>query len=308
MPAACRAGFASRRRPGQSSLAVAGFGARPASSLSSGTGTPRRPSPPMRLPPQYLRRSTRRRNPAASDGVWVSGLPVTLARTWGRCDRDFERCELIPGAASSTYRLSGGDVGWRFFVRVTATTLPGTTVEFSGTTPPVAAAPPFNVVVPMVSGPARPGSILVTTAGEWSGTGPLSLTYQWQACDAVRSSARIFPGEAAPVIRVTAAHLGNGCESSSLRPIRAAWPVPHRMPHRDSRGPNPALCRPQCQVEDDGGGPASDPSRGCVTGRIRRAYSASVARNRVIAQAPRAGARLRSCAKVSLVLSRGKKR
>ncbi len=244
---------------------------------------------------------------SASDGVWVSGLPVTLARTWGRCDRDFERCELIPGAASSTYRLSSGDVGWRFFVRVTATSAAGTTVEFSGTTPPVAAAPPINVTVPMVSGPARPGSILVTTAGEWSGTGPLSLTYQWQACDAVEVVCSDLPGEAAPVIRVTAAHLGKrlrvvvtatnpgglaGATSDATSRVRTA----RRCVVPNVKSKTMAAARRAIR------------RRGCATGRVRRVYSASVARGRVVAQAPRAGARLRAGAKVSLVLSRGKKR
>jgi hypothetical protein len=244
---------------------------------------------------------------SAADGVWVSSLPLTLARAWGRCDRDFERCELIPGAGSSTYGLSSSDVGWRFFVRVTATSAAGTTVEFSGITPPVAAAPPVNVTVPIVRGSARPGSILVATAGEWSGTGPLSLTYQWQACDAVEVVCSDLPGEAAPVLRVTAAHLGRrlrvvvtasnpgglaGATSDATPTIRTA----RRCVVPNVRGKTMAAARRAIR------------RGGCATGRVRRAYSASVARGRVVAQAPRAGAGLRAGAKVSLVLSRGRKR
>jgi len=190
---------------------------------------------------------------------------------------------------------------------VAATSAAGTTVEFSGTTPPVAAAPPFNVTVPMVSGSARPGSILVATAGEWSGTGPLSLTYQWQACDAVEVVCSDLPGEAAPVMRVTAAHLGrrlrvvvtatnpggaSGATSDATPTIRTAG----RCVVPDVKGKTMAAARRAIR------------RRGCATGRVRRVYSGSVARGRVVAQAPRAGARLRPGAKVSLVLSRGRKR
>jgi len=244
---------------------------------------------------------------SATDGVWVSSLPVTLARTWGRCDRDFERCELIAGAGSSTYRLSSSDVGWRYFVRVAATSAAGTTVEYSGITPPVAAAPPFNVTVPMVSGSARPGSILVATAGEWSGTGPLSLSYQWQACDAVEVVCSDLPGEAAPVMRVTAAHLGR-----RLRVVVTASNPGGSAGATSDATPTVHTAR-RCVVPNVKGKTMAAARRairrgGCVTGRVRRAYSASVARGRVIAQAPRAGARLGAGAKVSLVLSRGRKR
>jgi hypothetical protein len=33
------------------------------------------------------------------------------------------------------------------------------------------------MVMPFVTGRARPGEILVATSGEWSGTGPMSMTY-----------------------------------------------------------------------------------------------------------------------------------
>ena len=245
----------------------------------------------------------------ASDGQWASSLPISLARSWGRCDRDFERCELIPGADSASYRLSNSDVGWRFFVRVTATNAAGSTVEYSGTTPPVAASPPMNVTVPMVSGQARPGSILVTTAGEWSGTGPLSLAYQWQACDALEENCRDLPGEATPVLRVTTAHLGK-----RLRVVVTATnPGGLAGATSDATPLIRAVRARRCVVPSVKGKTVAAARRairrgGCVTGRISRVYSSSVARNRVVSQAPRAGARVRAGTKVRLVLSRGRKR
>lgn len=47
---------------------------------------------------------------------------------------------------------------------------------------------------------------------------------------------------------------------------------------------------------------------GCRTGKIKRKYSSTVKKGRVISQRPRAGARLAELAKVNLVVSRGRRR
>ena len=85
----------------------------------------------------------------ASEGAWAGAQPISLAFAWGRCDRDHDRCPLIPGATSRTCVPSADDVGWRLWVRVTATNAVGSTPAFSGETALVAARPPVNL------GPSR---------------------------------------------------------------------------------------------------------------------------------------------------------
>jgi len=48
-------------------------------------------------------------------------------------------------------------------------------------------------------------------------------------------------------------------------------------------------------------------ARDCKTGKITHAFSSAAKKGRVISQKPKAGKRLHSGAKVSLVLSKGKK-
>src|ERR1700756_2951352 len=51
---------------------------------------------------------------------------------------------------------------------------------------PAAAAgtAPRNTTAPSVPGTLRSGEALTADAGTWSGTQPISFTYQWRRCDA----------------------------------------------------------------------------------------------------------------------------
>ena len=246
---------------------------------------------------------------AASDGAWFGAQPISFSYAWGRCDRDFERCALIPGAGSRTYVPSAADVGWRIYVRVTGTNSVGSSSAFSNLTALVAARPPVNMIVPQVTGAARPGSILVATAGEWAGTGPISVAYQWQSCDASEVSCADLSGELGPVMRVGSAHRG-----MRLRVVVTATNAGGSASAQSDSTPmvRRATAR-RCVVPNVKGKALATARRAlrraaCGTGRVRRSHSASVRAGRVISQSPRAGAKRAAGAKVRLVVSNGKKR
>jgi PASTA domain len=245
----------------------------------------------------------------ASEGVWSGGQPMSFSYAWGRCDRDDERCALIGGATARTYVPASGDVGWRLFVRVTAANAVGSSPAFSGLTALVAARPPVNRLVPQVSGAARPGSILVATAGEWTGAGPISLAYRWQSCDASEVTCVDLPGQAAPVMRVNASHRG--------KRLRAVVTATNPGGSASAQSNATALVRVvrarRCVVPNVKGKPIAGARRAlrranCRPGRVRKSHSASVRGGRVISQSPRAGARRAAGARVDLVLSKGRKR
>jgi hypothetical protein len=246
---------------------------------------------------------------SVSEGVWNGAQPIALAVAWRRCDRDYVQCGPIPGATSRTYVPSSSDVGWRLYVQVTATNVAGSSVEFSNPTPPVAARPPFNTIVPRVTGTARPGAILVATAGEWGGTAPISFTYQWQVCDAAEAACVDLPGEASPVIRVSSGHRG--------RRLRIVVTGTNGGGSTSAQSDSTATVRRavvrRCVVPNVKGKPAATARRairraGCSPGRTRKTHSGSVRAGRVVAQSPRAGARRAAGTRVDLVLSKGKKR
>ena len=68
---------------------------------------------------------------------------------------------------------------------VTATNSGGSTQATSAATSPVLAALPLNTVQPTVSGILKLGEKLLAHPETWSGTPPITYTYQWQLCGAL---------------------------------------------------------------------------------------------------------------------------
>ena len=103
---------------------------------------------------------------------------------------DGSNCASISDAESSTYTLVAEDVGHRIRIRVTASNTLGSqtvasnasaAVQSSSTT---TAQAPRNTRVPSISGTAAQGEILFASVGTWTGTTPLTYTYQWLRCEA----------------------------------------------------------------------------------------------------------------------------
>ena len=68
---------------------------------------------------------------------------------------------------------------------VTATNSGGSTEATSAATSPVLAALPLNTVQPTVTGILKLGEKLLAHPETWSGTAPITYTYQWQLCGAL---------------------------------------------------------------------------------------------------------------------------
>src|SRR5215475_6898320 len=56
------------------------------------------------------------------------------------------------------------------------------------------AVAPNNTAPPKITGNAQVGALLTTDNGTWSGTTPMTFTYQWRACDANGGSCRDITG------------------------------------------------------------------------------------------------------------------
>ena len=129
----------------------------------------------------------------ADDGTWSPG-DAALSRTWQRCDASGASCADIAGAISATYTLKSADVGKTVRVMVTATNGAGSASKASAATGVVAAAAAQNTVAPSVSGTAVEGQTLTADPGTWSGTTPMTPSYQWQVCDATGASCTDIAG------------------------------------------------------------------------------------------------------------------
>jgi large repetitive protein len=126
----------------------------------------------------------------ATNGSWSGSTPMTFTYQWRRCPKsggasDASNCGVIPSATKSTYQVQSADVGLRLRVRVTATNADGSATSASNATDIVRAASskPANTSPPTISGTTTVGQTLTASNGSWSGTQPISLSYQWRRCD-----------------------------------------------------------------------------------------------------------------------------
>ena len=142
----------------------------------------------------------------ASSGTWDGTTPLSYAYQWQRCA---STCSAIGGATSATYQATPDDVGSRLAVTVTASNTAGNASATSAQTAIVAAAPPSNTGLPVITGTPRSGSTLTTTNGAWNGTPPLNYTYRWERCDATPTCSAIQGAPSSSTYTLTDADIGS---------------------------------------------------------------------------------------------------
>ncbi len=124
----------------------------------------------------------------ASAGSWAGTAPFAFTYQWQRCSILGGSCEDIPGATSSTYTLEALDIASQLAVVVTASNAQGSASATSAETSPILALLPANTLLPAISGLLQDGQLLSVGTGSWSGSLPISYSYQWQLCNALGKS------------------------------------------------------------------------------------------------------------------------
>ena len=125
----------------------------------------------------------------ASNGAWAGTTPISFTYQWQRCNSSGSSCGALGNAKNQNYVASSGDVGRTIRVEVTATNADGTSQALSGPTAVIAGLGnvPANTRQPDPSGTAQDGRTITVNHGSWSGSQPITFTYQWQSCTAVNS-------------------------------------------------------------------------------------------------------------------------
>ncbi len=168
-------------------------GSASAASAASGVVAP---APPSNVaPPTISGTAQDGETLSASTGSWTGTAPISYAYQWQRCDSGGTGCVDVGGATSSTYDLTGADVGHALVVVVTATNAASSAGASSKATGEVDPAPPVNVTLPSISGTLEVGETLSSSDGMWTGTAPISYAYQWRRCDSDGSNCADIPGE-----------------------------------------------------------------------------------------------------------------
>jgi len=126
----------------------------------------------------------------ASVGSW-SDSPSSYSYQWFRCNVSGTTCTTsIQGPSSvATYTVAVADVGFPIVVQVSATNIAGTSTPAQSPPAGTTVGPAPTIVagkLPTISGQPKafPGGTSVSaTTGTWTGTAPITYTYQWQYCD-----------------------------------------------------------------------------------------------------------------------------
>jgi Concanavalin A-like lectin/glucanases superfamily len=123
------------------------------------------------------------------NGTWSGTDPISYAYQWRRCDSAGAGCADISGATSQSYTLTADDLGSTIRINVTGSNAAGSSTATSAASGVVSlAAPPSNTALPTISGIPQEGQTLTANPGTWSGTQPITYTYQWRNCVAYRDT------------------------------------------------------------------------------------------------------------------------
>lgn len=141
-------------------------------------------------------------------GTWTGAATIAYTQQWQRCNTDGTGCANILSATATTYTVTTSDVGKKLRVEVTATNSAGSAKATSALTDEIDAAPPVNSIRPTISGTERVGSLLTAGNGTWTGTTPITYTYQWRRCDEEGEACATIGGATSQSYVAAAADLG----------------------------------------------------------------------------------------------------
>jgi len=179
-----------------------------ATAAAGSAGAPPPAAPVSSAPPSISGTPTQGQTLTEQHGTW-SGNPTAYAYQWQDCDPTGASCSAIQGATGQSYVLGASDVAHTIRVQEIASNAAGSGAPVtSAPTTLVGPAPVYRPRAesrPSISGNPRVGEMLSAGSGSWSGTPPISYTYQWQRCDP-RCAA--IPGATAQTYTLAAADAG----------------------------------------------------------------------------------------------------
>ncbi len=172
------------------------------------------PGPPVNLAPPTIAGSLQDgQTLTAGEGSWAGTAPLSFSYQWARCPLlGGGPCEAIAGATESTYSLAASDIASKLTVTVTAANGLGSASATSAETQPVLAILPSNTLPPSITGLLQDGQLLSIGTGVWSGSGPISYSYQWQLCGALGGPCADISQATGSTLRLSPADIGGALQ------------------------------------------------------------------------------------------------
>ncbi|MGI8802850.1 MAG: hypothetical protein ACR2KV_11850 [Solirubrobacteraceae bacterium] len=167
-------------------------------------------------------------------GMWTN-FPAAFSLQWYDCDTAGTNCAAITGATGQTYVLGPGDVGHTIEVTEVAINVLGSAGP-AGSAPTAVVTPPpvrpANTASPKISGKTVVGGTLACTTGTWTGTPPITYSYQWLGdanliSGATGSSYTVAPTDLAQAIacKVTATNAAGSTTATSSALVTTSAPA-----------------------------------------------------------------------------------
>jgi hypothetical protein len=145
----------------------------------------------------------------ANTGSWSGDSPISYSYQWLRCNSSGSSCSNV-GSNSTSYGLGSGDVNHTIEVTVTATNSVGLAAATSNHTAVVGTpSKPASQSQPTISGNMTLNSTLTVNPGSWSGTQPMTFSYQWQRCDSNGNHCGNINGATGNTYKLTSGDIGH---------------------------------------------------------------------------------------------------
>lgn len=119
----------------------------------------------------------------ATTGTWQSPLFLAFRYQWKKCVPNDGPCYAIKGATTATFTPTADLAGWELRIGVTASNDSGLAEANSLPTKPVTGLVPKPHATPPIIGTNMVGQQLSVTTGTWTGSLPLTFTFDWRRCD-----------------------------------------------------------------------------------------------------------------------------
>ncbi len=115
-------------------------------------------------------------------GSWKGSEPISFEKQWELCNGKGESCKAIEGAIGTTLGLLTSEIGDTVRLAVKGTNSRGSATAYSAPTSAILAILPLNTLKPSIKGTLQIGQTLEALTGTWTGSAPISYTFQWQTC------------------------------------------------------------------------------------------------------------------------------
>jgi hypothetical protein len=274
------------------------------------------PLPKLDSPPEIKGAVVEGGNIEVALGQWRYATSVTHS-SWRSCPADETtltiRCSRLSLPVEQRITIPSNTYGRRIGVFVTGTG-PGGSTGVAVLSQPVGYGLPVNKVRPSVLGLVTLGATLRTTDGTWElGSAPrLSLNYLWERCDRAGANCRAVKGPGADTSYVlTLADVGFTIRSVVTMVSAGGTSTAASIP-TEVLVQKRTVQQPGCRVPRLVGKRLSAARkllvRGrCKLGRVRKVRSVRKA-GTIVAQRPKPGTRLRAGSKVTVFVSKGRRR